>query len=112
MRELVCFSKYYWIEDAFCFFSGDSSFLLVGFILPLHARPHSISTMKTGTLLSETPAVQESSVQSVLEEYELELTADGKHVRWSASNRRHPRNWSTSRKIYDTTLITFLDLFT
>lgn len=68
--------------------------------------------MKTGTLLNECSTVSESSVQSVLEEYELELTPDGEYVRWSASNRRHPRNWSVPCKIYNCSLITFLDLFT
>ena len=31
-------------------------------------------------------------LQSSLDFFALEFTADGRHVRWSVSNRRHPRN--------------------
>lgn len=79
---------------------------------------HSLTTrgtpfaMKADTLLSEPSAARESSIQPVLDGYGLELTPDGEFVRWSASNRRHPRNWGASRKTYDCSLIIFLDLFT
>ncbi|KAL5333296.1 major facilitator superfamily domain-containing protein [Aspergillus crustosus] len=55
---------------------------------------------------------QETELQALLEENGLELTADGKYVRWSAANQHHPRNWSMGRKMYDTGIIIFLDLFT
>ncbi|KAK5790905.1 hypothetical protein VI817_006214 [Penicillium citrinum] len=49
---------------------------------------------------------------TLLEEHGLEFTPDGQSIRWSVTNKRHPRNWSASRKIYDTGLVIFLDLFT
>ena len=58
-----------------------------------------------------TSSVQ-GNVQGLLEEHGLEFTPDGQYIRWSVSNKRHPRNWSASRKIYDTGLIIFLGLFT
>ncbi|OQD77508.1 hypothetical protein PENDEC_c002G05180 [Penicillium decumbens] len=58
------------------------------------------------------PSHDSSYVQSILDHYELEFTSNGKLIRWSSSNKRHPRNWSTSRKTFDTSVITFLDLFT
>lgn len=51
-------------------------------------------------------------LQYVLDENGLEYTPDGKFIRWSASNKKHPRNWHMSRKIYDSSLIIFLDFFT
>lgn len=58
------------------------------------------------------PSHNSSNIQSVLDDYELEFTADGKLIRWSASNKNHPRNWSTSRKLLDSSLLGFFDLFT
>ncbi|KAJ5887813.1 hypothetical protein N7495_007854 [Penicillium taxi] len=43
-------------------------------------------------------------------EHHLEITKDGKFVRWYRENPKHPRNWSTSRKIYDVGLVCLLDL--
>ena len=68
--------------------------------------------MKADTLLKERSATPEDYIQSVLDGYGLELTPDGEYVRWTASNCRHPRNWSASRKIYDSSLIIFLEFFT
>ncbi|KAH8700928.1 putative MFS transporter [Talaromyces proteolyticus] len=51
-------------------------------------------------------------LQSHLDEMRLEFTPDRHFVRWSASNRRHPRNWPMVRKVYDSSLIIWLDLFT
>ncbi|KAJ5590640.1 hypothetical protein N7450_004612 [Penicillium hetheringtonii] len=48
----------------------------------------------------------------VLEDNGLEFTPDGGFIRWSASNKKHPRNWHMPRKIYDSSLIIFLDFFT
>ncbi|KAF2677839.1 MFS multidrug transporter [Lentithecium fluviatile CBS 122367] len=50
--------------------------------------------------------------QQLLESFSLEFTPDGGHVRWSASNHRHPRNWSTIRKSFDISIVIFLDLYT
>lgn len=58
------------------------------------------------------PSHDQDNIRVVLSEYELELTPDGEHVRWSFSNKKHPRNWPLARKIFDTSMIVFLDLFT
>lgn len=64
-------------------------------------------------LLPDPPVVLEKGdVQSFLDAYELEYTPDGKYIRWSASNKKHPRNWSATRKGFDSSVIVFLDLFT
>ncbi|CAG8412288.1 unnamed protein product [Penicillium salamii] len=47
----------------------------------------------------------------LLHQHSLELTPDGKYVRWLRDHPKHPRNWSTPRKAYDLTLICLLDLF-
>ncbi|KAG5983705.1 hypothetical protein E4U43_006243, partial [Claviceps pusilla] len=52
------------------------------------------------------------SLQDLLEQQDLEYTPDGESIRWSVSNKRHPRNWSTCRKVYDVGLVIFLDFFT
>lgn len=52
------------------------------------------------------------SIQPLLDTHGLEFTPDGQRIRWSVANKKHPRNWPTSRKIYDTGLVIFLDLFT
>lgn len=91
------------------FFSSRWTLSLRGIHLSRTLWP---STMKADTLLSEPSAARESSIQSVLDGYGLELTPDSEFVRWSASNRRHPRNWGALRKTYDCSLIIFLDLFT
>ncbi|KAL4806793.1 major facilitator superfamily domain-containing protein [Aspergillus unguis] len=49
---------------------------------------------------------------ALLNEHGLQLTPDAKFVRWSSTNQEHPRNWSTLRKLYDTSIIIFLDLYT
>ncbi|KAJ6166875.1 hypothetical protein N7470_002322 [Penicillium chermesinum] len=46
-----------------------------------------------------------------LQEYYLELTEDGRFVRWMRNNPKYPRNWTGLRKTYDTTVICLLDLF-
>jgi hypothetical protein len=58
------------------------------------------------------PMGDQRDVQPFLDEYDLEYTPDGQFIRWSCLNKKHPRNWPASRKIYDTGLIIFLDLFT
>ncbi|KAJ5644746.1 MFS multidrug transporter [Penicillium longicatenatum] len=58
------------------------------------------------------PPSGDRDLQSALHEYGLEPTPDGRLIRWSSSNQNHPRNWSLGRKIYDSHMIIFLDLFT
>lgn len=50
-------------------------------------------------------------LQECLYEHDLDFTADGRFVCWGRGNRKHPRNWNTGRKVYDISLILFLDLF-
>lgn len=50
-------------------------------------------------------------VNECLFEQGLDYTPDGRFVCWGRGNKRHPRNWRSVRKIYDTTLILFLDFF-
>lgn len=61
------------------------------------------STLPTGD--PETSAIE------LLHDHFLELTPDGKYVRWLRDHPRHPRNWSSLRKTYDIALICLLDLF-
>lgn len=58
------------------------------------------------------PGQDQDNIRVILDEYQLELTPDGEFVRWSSSNQKHPRNWPLPRKIFDTSVIVFLDLFT
>ncbi|KAL4782827.1 major facilitator superfamily domain-containing protein [Aspergillus varians] len=51
-------------------------------------------------------------LQQSLAQYGLRLAADGYHVRWAVGNPRHPRNWPMSRKVYDISLLIFLEFFT
>jgi hypothetical protein len=50
-------------------------------------------------------------VAKVLEELGLRLVEDG-YVKWRPDASAHPRNWTTSRKAFDTGLVLLLDLFT
>ncbi|CAH0047060.1 unnamed protein product [Clonostachys solani] len=52
------------------------------------------------------------SLQSSLEDLSLEFTTDRKFIRWANANPRHPRNWTTNRKVYDTAIIIWLEFFT
>ncbi|KAM5444755.1 hypothetical protein MferCBS31731_000210 [Microsporum ferrugineum] len=58
------------------------------------------------------PTPGQDDLQALLEAHGLEYTPDGEHLRWQASNPKHPRNWGMLRKIYDSGLIILLDLFT
>lgn len=52
-------------------------------------------------------------VNRALEIQGLKRTGDEKNlVGWAAMNPRHPRNWSSSRKGYDVTIIIFLEFYT
>ncbi|KAJ5333636.1 Major facilitator superfamily domain general substrate transporter [Penicillium brevicompactum] len=69
---------------------------------------HSISPESTVSTLMDEP---KSSALVLLQEHSLELTPDGKYVRWLRDHPKHPRNWSTPRKTYDIIVICLLDLF-
>lgn len=73
-----------------------------------------LSTMGfEGTSVSQDllPTQNQPDVQHFLDAYGLEYTPDGQWICWWVSNKKHPRNWPAARKIYDTGLIIFLDLF-
>ncbi|CRG86997.1 putative transporter C36,03c [Talaromyces islandicus] len=55
---------------------------------------------------------EKDDFQFYLDEYALEITPDGKYIRWSTTNDRHPRRWSTLKKVYNIVLIVWLDFFT
>ncbi|KAG6040778.1 hypothetical protein E4U41_007047 [Claviceps citrina] len=65
-----------------------------------------------GEEISQLAITASGSVQDLLDLYELEYTPDGRSVRWSALNKRHPRNWPLYRKVYDISMVIFLDFFT
>lgn len=62
-------------------------------------------------LLTEPKFFLQEHMQEHLRDHYLELTPDGKFVRWLRENPKHPRNWPISRKVYDTGLVCLLDLF-
>lgn len=70
------------------------------------------------TLLRLYPTMKEchtaefTLLQTALTEQELELTPDGKYVRWANTNPRHPRNWHPLRKAYDIGVIILLEFYT
>ncbi|EHA28385.1 hypothetical protein ASPNIDRAFT_123162 [Aspergillus niger ATCC 1015] len=55
---------------------------------------------------------EKETLLALLPQYGLKLAPDGIHIQWALGNCRHPRNWSLQRKVYDTTLIIFLEFFT
>jgi MFS family permease len=60
------------------------------------------------------PPTHESASRPVswyLEKHGLEM-GESNYVRWTKTNPRHPRNWSSRRKAYDYSLLIFLDFFT
>lgn len=64
------------------------------------------SSDSTDLVKSEQPCAE-----AVLSGHELEFTPDGQLVRWRRDNKRHPRNWPLLRRVYDISIIFFLDLF-
>ncbi|KAI9043101.1 putative MFS transporter [Aspergillus affinis] len=50
-------------------------------------------------------------IDEKLHQYGLRLADNGRSVVWKSDNPRHPRNWSTARKVYDVSWVIFLDLF-
>jgi hypothetical protein len=68
---------------------------------------------KTAILESSVEVNQQATpeVAKVLEELGLRLVEDG-FVKWRTDASAHPRNWSASRKAFDTGLVLMLDLFT
>ena len=52
-----------------------------------------------------------AELREQLELHGLELSSDG-HIKWMKTNPAHPRNWSATRKAYNTTVILLLELVT
>lgn len=52
-----------------------------------------------------------SELRENLEAHGLELSIDG-HIQWNKQNPEHPRNWALWRKVYNTSVILFLELIT
>ncbi|KAJ5103500.1 hypothetical protein N7532_004029 [Penicillium argentinense] len=50
-------------------------------------------------------------MQEYLQEHYLEFAPNGKSIRWTHDNPRHPRNWPVWRKTFDIGIICALDLF-
>jgi hypothetical protein len=51
-----------------------------------------------------------TSLKEHLRLQELEMTGN-RVVRWKRDASQHPRNWATKRKVFDVTLVMFLDFF-
>ncbi|RAL02525.1 putative MFS multidrug transporter [Aspergillus ibericus CBS 121593] len=69
--------------------------------------------MKPAARITTGPVENEKeTLLTLLPQYGLKLAPDGLHIQWALGNRRHPRNWSLRRKVYDTALIIFLEFFT
>ncbi|KAJ5155876.1 hypothetical protein N7492_008679 [Penicillium capsulatum] len=59
------------------------------------------------------PEITEDSkllLQTQLRAHNLELTPDARFVRWTRDHPSQPRNWPIIRRIYDITLVSFVDL--
>jgi hypothetical protein len=57
------------------------------------------------------PVRSDGEHNEALQELGLSLEDNG-YVKWRTDCTAHPRNWSASRKAFDTGLILLLDLFT
>ena len=78
----------------------------------------STSTSSTASALSDSPLVDEKlfvkvslHVAASLAHRGFNVSAIGK-VTWRDDSPLHPRNWLLTRKVYDTAVICFLELFT
>lgn len=87
-----------------CCFQGLTGHLLSTIAL--------VVSMSLDTLHGVSQPQEKDNLQFYLDKHALELTPDGKFVRWSAKNRRHPRHWSTLKKVYNSILIVWFDFFT
>lgn len=66
---------------------------------------------KTPTRTSVAAAAHRGYNIAVLTEYGLTTKQDGT-VCWRPDSPDHPRNWSTARKTFDTTIIILLEFYT
>ncbi|KAL4945408.1 hypothetical protein BDV06DRAFT_209514 [Aspergillus oleicola] len=70
-----------------------------------------IKELATEDVLSNLESEKEF-LQLSLAQHGLRVAADGYHIRWAVGNKRHPRNWTISRKVHDIALLIFLEFFT
>ncbi|KAE8378046.1 major facilitator superfamily domain-containing protein [Aspergillus bertholletiae] len=70
----------------------------------LSGKVYGIAQVVSNALAAET-----SFASDCLSEHHLELTPDGRYIRWHRGNPNHPRNWTVARKCFDTGLICLLD---
>lgn len=68
--------------------------------------------LRLSPTMKECHTAEFTLLQTALTEQELELTPDGKYVRWANTNPRHPRNWHPLRKAYDIGVIILLEFYT
>lgn len=73
--------------------------------------------LQDGLALSDTSLeahvkeIRNPKVLSCIDKLELRMAEDG-YLKWKPDASGHPRNWSASRKVFDTSLVLLLDLFT
>ncbi|KAF9879925.1 MFS multidrug transporter [Colletotrichum karsti] len=72
-----------------------------------------IKTYSSDELVAEKDAyvVQETDEATILARYGVERQPDGL-INWQRSCKKHPRNWSTARKTFDTVIIIFFEFYT
>ncbi|TQN65720.1 putative transporter [Colletotrichum shisoi] len=73
-------------------------------VLEVHDSPESSSEKSTF-------AIVETDETAILARYGVERRSDGL-INWKRDCKTHPRNWSTRRKIFDTTVIVLFELYT
>ncbi|KAL2817607.1 major facilitator superfamily domain-containing protein [Aspergillus granulosus] len=63
---------------------------------------------------SSAPAISTSKTvtEAQLARHGLELEPSTGYIRWRKDTKDHPRNWSTCRKTFDTSLVMFLEFYT
>ncbi|KAL4878795.1 major facilitator superfamily domain-containing protein [Aspergillus karnatakaensis] len=62
--------------------------------------------------ISESGDEDSSVTNEQLARHGLRLDAQTGHIRWLNDSKDHPRNWTTLRKTYDTSLVMFLEFYT
>jgi len=75
------------------------------------AQSLSMVTLSSKDESSVEPVPENNEHAQLLEQLGLRFGDDG-YVKWRFDCEAHPRNWTLSRKAFDTTLILMLDLFT
>ncbi|OJJ05759.1 hypothetical protein ASPVEDRAFT_138139 [Aspergillus versicolor CBS 583.65] len=61
---------------------------------------------------TSTTSVASSLSDEQVARHGLEIDPETGYIRWRKDSKDHPRNWSTFRKTYDTSLVMFLEFYT